>query len=93
VNGHDILIWLGGTPGTMNLLWGGFLSCISEVTIIGGLVAVYRKHSCHEPRCWRLGHHPVTGTPYVACRKHHPALPDKARPGDISRAYQKARRA
>jgi|HubBroStandDraft_1064217.scaffolds.fasta_scaffold1031605_1 hypothetical protein len=89
--GHDLLVILGGQPGTMNLLWGGFLSCLSEFTIIGGLAAIYRKHTCHERGCWRLGHHPVAGTPYVACRKHHPELPDKAARGDIARAYQKAR--
>lgn len=77
--------------GTWYGFWSGFGSDIGEVTIIGGLVAMYRKHTCHQPRCWRLGHHPVAGTPYMACRRHHPALPDKAQPGDITRAYDKAR--
>ena len=71
--------------------WSGFGSDIGEITIIGGLVAIYRKHACHEPRCWRLGHHLVEGTPYTVCRRHHPALPGKARPGDITRAYHKAK--
>lgn len=90
MNGHSILVILGGVPGTMNLLWGGFLSCLSEVTIIGGLLAIYRKHTCHEPRCWRLARHVVAGTPYIVCRKHHPGLPDKAVRGEIGRAYRNA---
>jgi hypothetical protein len=91
MTGHDILVILGGVPGTMNLLWGGFLSCITEFAIIGSLAAVYRKHKCHEHRCWRFAKHHVEGTPYTACRKHHPDLPDKPHRGDIARAFEKAR--
>jgi hypothetical protein len=39
----------------------------------GSLMATYlRHHNCHETWCWRLGKHPIEGTPYVVCRKHHP---------------------
>jgi hypothetical protein len=86
--GHDILVILGGQAGTWNLLWGGFLSCISEFAILGSLAAAYRKINCHEKGCLRIGHHTVDGTPYKVCRKHHPDLPDKARKGDIRRAYE-----
>lgn len=79
---------INGT-GPWYAFWSGTGSDIGEVTIIGGLLAMYKKHTCHEPRCWRLGHHPVEGTPYVACRKHHPALPGKARRGDIAEAYRR----
>jgi hypothetical protein len=90
MTGHDLLVILGGVPGTMNLLWGGFLSCLSEFAIVGVLAGAYSKHKCHEKRCWRLAKHHVEGTPYVACRKHHPGLPGKARKGDIARAFEKA---
>jgi hypothetical protein len=52
--------------------WSGFGSDIAEVTIIAGLIAVYRKHNCHVSGCWRLARLPVPGTPYVTCRKHNP---------------------
>ena len=101
--GHDILPALGGVAGTMNFLWGGFLSCLSEFSVFTSLLALYRRGTCHEPvripltrwhtRCWRHGHHQVEGTPYKACRKHHPDLPDKAQPGEIARAYEEAKSA
>ena len=30
--------------------------------------------NCHDKGCWRIGLHKVEGTPYKACRKHHPVL-------------------
>ena len=79
-----LLHWLAVHTGTVNEsgpyygFWSGFGSDIGEVTIIGGMVAVYRKHNCHSPWCFRLGHHQLAdGTP--VCRKHHPDLPDHKR--------------
>lgn len=72
--------------------WSGFGSDVGEITLVGALVGVYRKNACHELRCWRLGHHPVQGTPYKACRRHHPGLPDKPRRGEIARAWHAARK-
>ncbi len=54
--------------------WSGIGSDIGQVTLITGLAAAYWQHSCHVGRCWRPGRHPVDGTPYKACRKHHPSL-------------------
>ena len=85
--GHDVLVIFGGTPGTMNLLWGGAFSCLG---FLGGLCAFYRKITCHEPRCWRLAKHHVPGTPYVTCRKHHPTVPTKAVKGQITAAHDQA---
>jgi hypothetical protein len=55
---------LGATPGTANLLWGGFLSCLSEFAIVGSL---WHHLNCHERRCFRPGHL-VNGT--RACHRH-----------------------
>lgn len=52
--------------------WSGVGSDVSEVAIIGGLAGMLRKHNCHVHRCWRLGRHPVAGTGYHVCRRHHP---------------------
>ena len=49
--------------------WSGIGSDIGEVTIVGGLLALYKHVNCEEPGCWRLGHrHPGHGRP--VCRKH-----------------------
>ena len=47
--------------------WSGFGTQIS--LIIGG-IALYRKHNCHGPWCPRIGKHQYQGTPY--CKFHHP---------------------
>lgn len=52
--------------------WSGFGSDIGEVAIIGGILAIVRRHNCHVKGCWRVGRHPVEGTAFVVCRAHHP---------------------
>jgi hypothetical protein len=54
--------------------WSGIGSDIGEVAIIGAVVGMYRKHSCHVDGCWRIGKHSVQGTGFVTCRKHHPTI-------------------
>lgn len=59
--------------------WSGIGSDLGELTLAGGLAAVYRKHQCHRRRCWRFGHHDFTdektSVTYRLCRKCHPAHP------------------
>ena len=53
----------------------GFWSGVAGATaIFSGVVVFYRHKNCHEPMCWRLGKHPVEGTPYTTCHRHHPGL-------------------
>jgi hypothetical protein len=56
--------------------WSGIASDIGEVTLIGGMIAIYRKHNCGAPRCLRLGKHPTADGLHHLCAKHHPDLPD-----------------
>ena len=89
--------WLAVWTGTSNVSGDqyGFLSGaagdLGEITLIGGMITLYRKHACHEPRCWRIGHHPVEGTPFAACRRHHPALHGKPARGHMTAAWLAAR--
>jgi hypothetical protein len=53
--------WSGNAGGLQIFEWGA----------IGGLV--WWHHTCHVSSCLRPGRHPVGGTPYRACRRHHPA--------------------
>lgn len=48
--------------------WSGFGSDLGEAVIIGSLIGLYQHHKCST--CWRIGHHPVAGTPYKTCHKH-----------------------
>ncbi|HMG62694.1 MAG TPA: hypothetical protein VK599_07080 [Streptosporangiaceae bacterium] len=49
--------------------WSGTGSDLAEASIPVALAAGWRKHNCHEHRCWRLGRHLVDGTPW--CDRHH----------------------
>lgn len=87
---HGFLHYIGldNAQSPWYLFWSGFGGgplawCVIPLTYV-------RHHNCNEPRCLRLGVHPVDGTPFKACRKHHPALPDKATPGYIAKAYKRA---
>lgn len=73
-----LLHWLAVHTGTVNEagpyygFWSGFGSDLSELAIVGGLVAVYRRHNCHQHWCWRVGRFPVGDGQFVTCRRHHP---------------------
>jgi hypothetical protein len=45
---------------------------LGEFAILG---LVWRKVNCHAKGCFRVGLHHVEGTPYIACKKHHPTHP------------------
>ena len=51
--------------------WAGFGSDLGEIAIIGGLIAVVRKHNCEVKGCFRLGRHQTAAGHHV-CRRHHP---------------------
>lgn len=90
--------WVEVHTGTVNEIgpyygfWSGFGSDIGEVAIIGAVLAAYRKHNCHVTRCWRIAKHPVEGTPFCTCRKHHPDTPDGPITADHVRAAHMSRR-
>ena len=53
----------------------GYQITSGPIVVLSGwfwLYANLRKHNCHAKRCWRIGRHPVGGTTYIVCRKHHP---------------------
>jgi len=47
---------------------------ISAVCV--GVYTGVRKVNCHTKGCWRIGHHPLEGTPYILCKHHHPEVPN-----------------
>ena len=68
-----------GGPDQYYNFWSGFGSDLGEATLISAVaIGVYtgvRKVNCHTKGCWRIGRHPLEGTPYVLCRHHHPHVP------------------
>lgn len=58
--------------GPWYLWWSGAGSDLGELAIVGGLVTLVTKHNCHVKRCPRIGRHPVEGTAFMVCRRHHP---------------------
>ncbi|MCU1489653.1 MAG: hypothetical protein JWM85_1058 [Acidimicrobiaceae bacterium] len=70
---------LHGGPDIYYNFWSGFGSDLGEATLISAVgLGVYtgvRKVNCHTKGCWRIGHHPLEGTPYILCRHHHPNVP------------------
>jgi hypothetical protein len=71
---------LHGGPDVYYNFWSGFGSDLGEATLISAVcVGVYtgvRKVNCHTKGCWRIGHHPLEGTPYILCNHHHPDVPN-----------------
>lgn len=69
-----------GGPDEFYNFWSGFGSDLGEATLISAVgLGVYtgiRKVNCHTKGCWRIGHHPLNGTPYILCRHHHPEVPN-----------------
>ena len=59
--------------------WSGFGSDLGEATLITtvalGVYTGVRRANCHTKGCWRIGHHPLEGTPYHLCARHHPDVP------------------
>jgi hypothetical protein len=69
---HLIQHWLARVTGSENMPGMppnyNFFSG-SEAALVGAVIGGYRKHNCHERRCWRIGRHMVNGTPW--CDRHH----------------------
>lgn len=64
--------WLNDQPwftqGANVIQWAGGLATFAG---IGMLVWWYWSRRCGQPRCIRLGEHPVAGTHKKVCRHHH----------------------
>lgn len=72
--------WIEVHTGTVNEsgpyygFWSGFGSDIAEVALIGGLIHMARARNCDVTGCLRLKSYMVDGTPWKACKKHHPHI-------------------
>lgn len=81
---------LDNGSGMPYLAWSGPGADLGEFAIVGAFIAHYKRLTCHvtDPRfCWRPGTHPVEGTPFRACRRHHPTVPDQISAAHIAEAH------
>lgn len=76
--------------GPWYLFWSGFGANFAEFTLVGGILGLFWKHNCHVKGCWRIGRHPVEGTGYVVCRRHHPE--DAPTPAQVRQRHRERRR-
>jgi hypothetical protein len=67
--------------GTGYAFVSGIGSDLGEVTLVTGLVILYRKVNCNIKGCWRIQwrtYVDADGHPHHWCRKHHPDEPLRA---------------
>jgi hypothetical protein len=82
--------WLAIHTGTLNEpgqyygFWSGFGSDLGELTLLGAIMGMWRAHNCHVRGCWRISKHPVDGTPWKVCRKHHPQTQGRPSAEDVA---------
>jgi hypothetical protein len=49
-------------------LESGFVPALTILSLLTAIVGTYHLHNCHSARCWRLGKHKISGTPW--CSRH-----------------------
>lgn len=84
------ILGLDNGSGPIYLAWSGPGSDLGELAIVGSLVAVYKRHTCHvdSPRfCWHPGTHLVPGTAFKTCARHHPTVPNRVSAAHIAEAH------
>lgn len=84
---HSVLHILG--IDTQQSYWYDFWSGIAtQASLLFAAIAVLRRCNCHVHRCWRIGRHPVGGTSWQVCRRHHPA-DGRVSHGDVIDAHRR----
>lgn len=89
---HVVYHWTGvghgGQPNTAYSFWSGIAG---ELGFPVAIAVWWQHNACHGKGCWRLGKHPVEGTPYKTCRRHHPTVPDVVTLAHIHQAHRAAK--
>lgn len=66
-----MLHWLWQqTVSNQQYIWISNFSNLTVFLLLGSAIGLYKHHNCREPRCPRIGHHPVQGTTFKTCRPH-----------------------
>lgn len=83
---------LDNGAGPFYLWWSGMGANFGELTVVAAVGGIYFRHNCHVKGCWRVGRHPVDGTPYITCRRHHPTVPGQVTAEHVADAHAEANR-
>ena len=69
---HAVLHYSGvnNPAGVWYGFWSGIGSDIGELALLGGVIAMYRRNTCHVAGCWRLQWKHHDG--HMLCKRHHP---------------------
>jgi len=73
-----------------DVLVTSYVEILSAAILVSLGVTAFKHFNCHvnSPHfCWRFGH-PVEGTHYRACRRHHPTRPRKITAEHIARVHK-----
>jgi hypothetical protein len=76
-----------------DVLVTSWIEILSITVLVSLAFAAFRHFNCHvnSPHfCWRFGH-PVEGTHYRACTKHHPTRPREITAKHIARVHDEAK--
>ena len=74
-----------------DVLVTSYVEILSVAVLVSLAITAFRHFNCHvnSPHfCWRFGH-PVEGTHYRACRRHHPTRPRKVTAEHIAEVHTK----
>lgn len=63
------ILGVDDVSGRWYAFWSGFGG---DLALMATPFTLLRRHNCHVRRCLRIGRHPVAGTTWVVCRRHHP---------------------
>lgn len=63
------LLGIDNEAGRFYAFWSG---AGGDLSVLGAAGVFVRQRNCHVRRCWRLGRHPVDGSTWTVCRRHHP---------------------
>jgi hypothetical protein len=72
---HWLSHWLGMDGSDTTAAWGGFLSCLGYLGIIGTML---RRHQCEVGGCRRIVRHTTDGG-HKVCTRHMPGGAPTAR--------------
>lgn len=63
------ILGVDDVSGRPYAFWSGFAG---DLSILATPLVLWRRHNCHARWCPRIGRHPVAGTTWTVCRRHHP---------------------
>lgn len=71
---HILNHWSGGDGKFIYDIYSGIGPFILSLGFLSGLYMFWKKHSCHDSRCFRLARHPVAEGEHLVCGRHYKVI-------------------